>query len=99
MMLFWKAALLAPVVLIEQNTFVQMLGISCVQFVFGVFLFVREPSIFLMVDLKKSFGAEHQMLALGIMALNVYLQVTLNSLFLLSLVKFSVVLQQDQSTT
>ena len=71
-LLFWKAAALAPVVFIERNSFNQLLGTAIVQFLFGVFLFVTEPSISPTVDLIYKLGATHQMLLLGTMSLERY---------------------------
>jgi hypothetical protein len=69
-LLFWKAAILAPAVFIERNTFQQSVGIAAVQFLFGVFMFVTEPSISPIVDLMYKLGAAHQMLLLGVLSLN-----------------------------
>ena len=69
-LLFWKAAILAPAVFIERNTFPQLAGVAAVQFLFGVFLFVTEPSISPVVDLMYKLGSAHQMLLLGVLSLN-----------------------------
>jgi hypothetical protein len=69
-LLFWKAAVLAPAVFIERNTFQQSVGVATAQFLFGVFMFVTEPSISPIVDLMYKLGAAHQMLLLGVLSLN-----------------------------
>ena len=69
-MLFWKAALLLPAIFIERGTFGQMVGIATVQFLVGLFLFITEPSISPLVDMLYKLGGGHQMLLLGLLALN-----------------------------
>ena len=69
-LLFWKAAILAPAVFIERDTFPQLAGVATAQFLFAVFLFVTEPSISPVVDLMYKLGAAHQMLLLGVLSLN-----------------------------
>ena len=69
-LLFWKAAILAPAVFIERETFQQLAGVAAAQFLFGLFLFVTEPSISPVVDLMYKLGAAHQMLLLGVLSLN-----------------------------
>ena len=71
-MLFWKAATLAPVVFLERDSFNQLLGIVTVQLLFGIFLFATEPSISPTVDLMFKMGSAHQMILLGTLALNRY---------------------------
>ena len=69
-LLFWKAAILTPAVFIERDTFQQLAGVASAQFLFGLFLFVTEPSISPVVDLMYKLGAAHQMLLLGVLSLN-----------------------------
>ena len=69
-MLFWKAALLLPAIFIERGTFGQMVGVAAVQFLVGLFLFLTEPSISPLVDMLYKLGGAHQMLLLGLLALN-----------------------------
>ncbi len=70
-MVFWKAAMLVPVVFIERKTFSQLVGIVAVQFLYSAFIFITEPSISPIVDLMLKLGAAHQMILLGILGLDV----------------------------
>lgn len=69
-MLFWKAALLAPAVILEKGSFNRMLGVAVVQVSFGIFLFLTDASISPLVDLMYKLGVAHQTLILGMMAID-----------------------------
>jgi hypothetical protein len=69
-LLLWKAVLLIPVVFIERGSYEQLLGIALAQFSFSVFIFVTEASSSPLVDVMQEIGAVHQMLLLGLLAIN-----------------------------
>ena len=68
----WKVILLIPPVLLETNSYEQTVGIAVVEFSYGLFLFVTEPSIAPMVDLLYKVGATHQMIFLGLQSLDTH---------------------------
>jgi hypothetical protein len=74
MILAWKVVLLVPCVFVEQGTFQQAAGVAAVEFAFALFLFVTEPAIPPMVDFMYKIGATHQMVFLGLRAVDTHLR-------------------------
>ena len=69
-LLAWKIVLVCPVVLLETQSFAQLVGVSVAEMTFGLFIFSTNPFISPIVNIIYKIGSVHQIMFLGILSLD-----------------------------
>ena len=70
----WKVILIIPPVFLESGTLNQNIGIAVVEFCYGLFWFVTDPSTAPIVDAMYKIGVVHQMIFLGFQNIDVHMR-------------------------
>ena len=73
-MCLWRVVLIVPAVFLQSGSLQQLVAVSVVEFVYGLFLFVTRPALVPIVNAAYKIGVAHQMLLLGLLCLDTCLR-------------------------